>query len=126
MPYRKVNYTDVEKVSDAMHFLREPLESESVGVTIARCEPGWIGREHDHSDDGHEEIYVLVTGAATVRVDGEDVPMENGDALWIAPNATRQIRNGDAESAFVLVSAPKFDDGDEETNGRWSLTGFPG
>ena len=126
MTYKKVNYTEVEKVSDAMHFLRDPLESETVGVTIARCEPDWKSQTHDHSHDGHEEIYVLVTGSATVRVDDEDVPMGNGDVLWIAPEATRQIRNGDAESAFVLVSAPKFDTDDEEGEGRWSLSGFPG
>ncbi|WP_101296653.1 cupin domain-containing protein [Halegenticoccus soli] len=123
MTYSKVNYQEVERVGDAMHFLREPLDTEQVGVTIARCKPGWIGRKHDHSDNKHEEVYILIEGEATVTVDGEDVPMNAGDAVWISSDATRQIRNGDTESAFVLVSAPEFADTGETD---WSLTGFPG
>ncbi|SIR66874.1 Mannose-6-phosphate isomerase, cupin superfamily [Haladaptatus litoreus] len=116
-----MHYTDVEQVGDAMHFLREPLETDQVGVTIARCKPGWIGRKHDHSENGHEEVYVLFEGQADVEVDGEMVSMEAGDAIRISADATRQIRNGETESAFVLVSAPEFDANDE-----WEMTGFVG
>lgn len=126
MSYRKVNYEEVDRVSGAMHFLREPLDSEQVGVTIAKCEPGWIGQQHDHEDNGHEEIYVLVAGQATVVVDEADVAMRQGDALWIEPGADRQIRNGDAESTFVLVSAPELVSESAAGAERWSLTGFQG
>ncbi|MFA9501356.1 cupin domain-containing protein [Natrinema thermotolerans] len=124
MTYRKVNYEEVEEVSSAMHFLSDPLETEQVGVTVARCDPGWNSKPHDHTDNGHEEVYVLIEGAATVVVDDDPVAMETGDALWLPPESTRQIRNGDRESAFVLVSAPSIadEDGDEE----WSLSGFAG
>ncbi len=125
MSYRKVNYEAVDQVSNAMHFLSEPLETEQVGVTVARCDPGWNSRPHDHSDNGHEEVYVLIEGKATVVVDGEEVVMETGDALWISPESTRQIRNGDDESAFVLVSAPGIVD-ENGTNGEWLLNGFTG
>ncbi len=125
MSYRKVNYEAVDQVSNAMHFLSEPLETEQVGVTVARCDPGWNSRPHDHSDNGHEEVYVLIEGQATVVVDGEEVVMETGDALWISPESTRQIRNGDDESAFVLVSAPGIVD-ENGTNGEWLLNGFTG
>ncbi|ADB59807.1 Cupin 2 conserved barrel domain protein [Haloterrigena turkmenica DSM 5511] len=125
MTYRKVNYEDVEQVSSAMHFLSDPLETEQVGVTVARCDPGWNSKPHDHTENGHEEVYVLIEGEATVIIDDEPVAMETGDALWIPPSSTRQIRNGDAESAFVLVSAPSIaeEDGD---GGEWSLSGFAG
>jgi quercetin dioxygenase-like cupin family protein len=51
--------------------------------------------------------------------------MEEGDAVWIPPEATRQIRNDDEEAAFVLVSAPvsiEPEAGDTE----WSTDGFVG
>ena len=125
MTYTKVNYEEVEQVGNAMHFLSEPLETEQVGVTVARCDPGWNSRPHDHTDNGHEEVYVLIEGAATVDVDGEGVEMETGDALWISPESTRQIRNGDRESAFVLVSGPSIAD-EDGSDGEWSLSGFAG
>lgn len=126
MAYRKVNTADVEPVSDAMYFLREPLECRQVGVTMARCEPDWTSESHDHAEDGHEEIYVLITGSATVRVDKEDVEMREGDAIWIPPDATRQIRNHDEESSFVLVSAPEDTEiaGDEKS--QWIPDGVQG
>ncbi len=81
-------------------------------------------RTHDHVDDEHEEVYVLVSGAAEVRVDQESVPIEEGDAVWIAPEATRQIRNGERESAF-LISAPEFDSSGSSDD-AWSRTRFDG
>ncbi|EMA40248.1 cupin domain-containing protein [Halobiforma nitratireducens] len=124
MSYRKVNYEAVDQVSSAMHFLSDPLETEQVGVTVARCDPGWKSKPHDHTDNDHEEVYVLIEGEATVVVDDEPVAMETGDALWIPPESTRQIRNGDAESAFVLVSAPSIED--DEGDDEWLLSGFAG
>lgn len=125
MSYTKVNYEDVEQVGNAMHFLGEPLETEQVGVTVARCDPGWNSRPHDHADNDHEEVYVLIEGEATVVIDDEAVEMETGDAVWISPESTRQIKNGDEESAFVLVSAPGISDDDGE-GGDWPFVGLTG
>jgi len=125
MSYRTVNYEDVEQVSDAMHFLSEPLGCRQVGVTFSRCPPDWNSKPHDHADDEHEEVYILIEGSADVRIDDESVAMRTGDAVWIAPEATRQIRNGADESAFVLISAPEFES-DEDVADAWQINGFPG
>ena len=101
------------------------LGCRQVGVTFSRCPPGLDSEPHDHVDDEHEEVYVLVSGTAEVRIDQESVPVEEGDAVWIAPEATRQIRNGEEESAFVLISAPEFDSSGSSDD-AWNLTGFQG
>lgn len=106
MPYTKANYREVEPVADAMHFLRDPLECEQLGVTVIKCDPGWTGKKHEHAADDHEEVYLLLDGAAIVTVDGEDIELTPGDAIRIAPEATRQIQNGDTESTVVVVGAP--------------------
>jgi quercetin dioxygenase-like cupin family protein len=106
MAYTHVNYHDVETDNEAMHFLRDPLDCDQLGATVIECEPGWTGMEHDHGDEGHEEVYLLLEGNATVTVAGDDISMGPGDALRIAPDATRQIQNGDTESTFVLAGAP--------------------
>ncbi|WP_198665677.1 MULTISPECIES: cupin domain-containing protein [Haloprofundus] len=89
-----------------MHFLRDALDADNLGVTVLDCEAGWSGMEHDHGEEDHEEIYLLVHGAATVTVDGVDVSLEPGDAVRIPPDATRQINVGDEDSTLVLAGAP--------------------
>jgi uncharacterized cupin superfamily protein len=125
MSYEKVHHGDVEQVSDAMYFLSEPLGCRQVGVTLSRCPPGWKSKPHDHEEDGHEEVYILISGTANIRIDDESVAMTDGDAIWITHTATRQIRNGEEESTFVLISAPEFDSGNSSKE-AWSLTGFQG
>ncbi|WP_181686619.1 cupin domain-containing protein [Halorhabdus salina] len=106
MSYTKVNYEDVDPVAESMHFLRDALDCDTVGVTVLDCEPGWSGKAHDHAEEEHEEVYLLVEGEATVTVEDEAVSMEAGDAVRIAPESTREIQNGETESTFVLVGAP--------------------
>jgi uncharacterized cupin superfamily protein len=106
MAYTKTSYQDVEPVADAMHFLRDPLDCEQLGVTVVECGPGWTGKAHDHADENHEEVYLLLNGEATITVDDDEVTLETGDAIRIAPEATRQIQNGDTNSTFVLAGAP--------------------
>jgi quercetin dioxygenase-like cupin family protein len=106
MAYTKVNYEDVEAQSPGMHFLREPLAAENLGLTVLECEAGWSGKEHDHADEEHEEIYLLVEGAATVHVEGDAVDLEPGDAIRIPPEAPRSIEVGDVPSTLVLAGAP--------------------
>lgn len=100
------NYRDVEPVGGGLHFLREPLDCENLGLSVRDLEPGAEGKEHDHGHDGQEEVYLLVEGEATMVVDGEPVEMEAGDALRVPPESTRQMRNGDVESRFVIAGAP--------------------
>jgi quercetin dioxygenase-like cupin family protein len=114
MSYTKLNYQDVEAHHDALHVLREPLECEQMGFSILECDPGWVGPEHNHVGhdpdsiyaNDHEEVYFLVEGEATVDIEGETVTLEPGDAVRLEPETTRQIRNGDTESTFVLAGAP--------------------
>ena len=114
MTYTKVDYRDVEPVGGALHVLRESLDCSRMGFSVIECPPGWTGSEHRHRDtdpgdvyaEDHEEVYFLVSGAATVVVDGDEVELGPGDALRVAPEATRQVRNGDEESLIVVAGAP--------------------
>lgn len=103
--YTTTNYRDVDD-QNGMYFLRDELNCENMGVTVVECEPGWEGKEHDHAEEGHEEVYLLLEGEATVTVEDEELEMSEGDAIRIPPDATHQIQNGDTESRFVLMGAP--------------------
>lgn len=106
MAYEFVNYREVEPVSADLHFLREPLGCENLGLSVRELSPGEEGMEHDHGDDGQEEVYLLVEGGMTMTVDGEPVEMGPGDALRVDPGSTRQLQNGDDESLLVIAGAP--------------------
>lgn len=106
MSHSTVHYEEVEPVAGALHFLRDPLDCEELGVTVVDCPPGWTGKTHDHADEDHEEVYVLVDGRATLEVAGEPISMTAGDAVRVDPAAERQLRNGDVDSTLVIAGAP--------------------
>ncbi|MHC3439101.1 cupin domain-containing protein [Natrialbaceae archaeon A-gly3] len=74
--------------------------STTVRHRVTLLSPGLLALE------GHDEIYVLVEGEATVTVDGMPIDMEAGDALRLKPEETRLIENGETKSTFVLAGAP--------------------
>jgi mannose-6-phosphate isomerase-like protein (cupin superfamily) len=106
MSHTHVNYSDAERKMEGMYFLRDALDCENLGFTVVDCDPDWTGPEHDHGDGGHEEVYYLVSGGATLHVDGDEVPMEPGDAVRVSPDATRQVVNGPEASVLVVAGAP--------------------
>ena len=106
MSYTKVNYRDVDPVADGLYFLRDALGCENLGFSVIDCEPNWTGKEHDHADGDHEEVYYLVSGEATLHVDGDEVPLDPGDAVRVAPASSRQLENGPRESTLVVAGAP--------------------
>lgn len=102
--YTKRGYGDGEERAPGMFFLREELGTERLGFTVLDIEAGWSGLEHDHAGDGQEEVYHLVSGEATLTVDGDELSMADGDTLRVAADATRQIR-AETDCYFVVASA---------------------
>jgi uncharacterized cupin superfamily protein len=58
--------------------------------------------EHDHAEDGQEEVYVVMRGKAEVEVDGERVPIDPETIIRISADAKRKIYTGD-EPARILA-----------------------
>ncbi|SEO85816.1 Cupin domain-containing protein [Halogranum amylolyticum] len=106
MTHTKVNYHDVEPISESMYFLRDALDCENLGVTVVEAEPGWSGKEHDHVESEHEEVYVLVDGDATLTVGDETLTLAVGDAVRVSPDEVRQLHVGDVASTLLVVGAP--------------------
>lgn len=106
MAYTIANYHDVDAIGGGLHFLRDALDCERLGITVIDAEPGWTGKEHDHVESNHEEVYVLVDGAASLTVDGETLELTPGDAARVSPDAVRQLHNGDGASTLIVVGSP--------------------
>jgi quercetin dioxygenase-like cupin family protein len=105
MSYSKTSYDEVEPRAPGMHFLRDALDCENLGVTVLDADEGWDGMEHDHGEEGQEEVYVLIYGGGRLTVDGEALELEPGDAVRVAPDAPRHL-SFDQDSVMVIAGAP--------------------
>jgi quercetin dioxygenase-like cupin family protein len=101
-----IDYHDGDEKAPGTFFLREALGCENLGVTVIDADPGWTGMEHDHADRDHEEVYVLVEGDATLTVDGDDHPMDEGTVVRVEPEATRLLVAGEDGAHLVVAGAP--------------------
>ncbi|MFB6169763.1 MAG: cupin domain-containing protein [Haloarculaceae archaeon] len=111
MAYQKATTDDVASVVPeewgGMWFLKKPLGTEHLGVSIFELEPDGRGREHDEADSGQEEVYVCVRGEATVELGEDTVVLHENEALRVDPGQRRQVFNrGDERFTLVVVGAP--------------------
>jgi len=105
MSYTAKEYGSVEELAPGMHFLRDALDCENLGITVIDVDDEWNGKAHDHAEDGQEEVYLLIEGVGSITVDGEEVTLEPGKAVRVAPEASRQLQFTQ-ESTMVVVGAP--------------------
>lgn len=50
--------------------------------------------EHDHSADGQEEVYVVLSGSAKFVIDGEATSVSAGQMVRVEPAARRRLTPG--------------------------------
>ncbi len=79
---------------DGWNALRRQFDIRAFGVNAwtAREADAALISEHDEVRSGHEELYVLVSGQATVTVDGESVEAVPGTAVFVRdPESKRSV-----------------------------------
>jgi len=97
---------------------REPLEGEQAAVSYLRLAPGFrMPFGHHHKEQ--EEIYVLLSGSATLNLDGEKVELVPLDVTRIAAPTIRALEAGPEGCELLLYGAPNVGPGDAETHDGW-------
>jgi len=96
MTYTLLNADDpsVESFRDVFFKIRRALGTTAFGLNELRMPPGAKGLEHDESETGHEEVYVVLSGSGTATIDGESEGIASGDYLRVGAESTRQIVAG--------------------------------
>jgi mannose-6-phosphate isomerase-like protein (cupin superfamily) len=61
--------------------------------------------EHDHSEDGQEEVYTALTGSGSIDVEGERVDLEPGVFVRIAAGTKRKVHSGDQGLEMLVIGA---------------------
>ncbi len=79
----------------AMKLVRHGLGVESFGISVIDMPPNLDQYpEHDHSDDGQEEVYGVLQGAATLQADGAEHRLEPGTFARVPAGTNRRIVTG--------------------------------
>ena len=92
---------------DRWLLVRRGLGVTSFGLNIVEVEPGGTLTEHDELERDQEEVFVFLSGAATMVIDGQDVPAPAGTYVRVSPRARRSARNeGDTVCEVLIISAP--------------------
>ena len=86
--------------------VRRALGARAFGCNYFTFPPGAVGREHDHADSNQEEVYFVVRGSGTMRIDGEAVELRAGRFLRVDPASTRVPVAGPDGLEFLTVGAP--------------------
>jgi uncharacterized cupin superfamily protein len=74
---------------------RASLGVTSFGMQVENFPPHFEHfPEHDHVDDGQEEVYTVLSGSATLHADGKDYVLEPGVFARVGPGVTRKITTG--------------------------------
>ena len=108
MGYSKVNVHDLEGAGPggAVKFVRRELGVAAFGINWIELPPDAVGREHDESDSGQEEVYVVVRGSGVYRVDDEELAVREGDVLRFDHTTTRCPVAGPSGMTLLAVGAP--------------------
>jgi uncharacterized cupin superfamily protein len=63
--------------------------------------------EHDHAEDGQEEVYVVLRGSADFEIDGTRVPAATGTMLRVGAQGRRTLTPGpDGVRILAIGCAP--------------------
>ena len=88
-----------------------PMGAEQLSLNVRRLAPGAVnvppGNDPSwgHSHRTVEELYLVVAGNVTVKLDDDEVELEPLDAVRIGPSVVRAMRNsGDAEAVVAMCS----------------------
>jgi len=87
--------------------VRRRLDISSFGIQAFSAPRGVdVIREHDETvlgEAGQEELYIVLTGAATFEIDGESVEAPSGSFVHVQPTAKRKATAKDDGTTILAV-----------------------
>ena len=82
---------------------RAELGVESFGLQILDLPPNYENYpEHDHEQDGQEEVYVALRGGGEIEIEGERSPLDQDHIARVGPGVKRKVWPG-AEGVRLLI-----------------------
>lgn len=117
--YEIVNLKEVEDMAPKFdlspnleaRFARRPLGAERSGLSYQRLAPNFrVPFGHNHEDQ--EELYVVLSGSARVKLGDEVVDVKAWDVVRIAPETMRGVEAGPEGVELLAFGAGRSGDTD--------------
>ena len=84
---------------------RAELGVSSFGMQVLNFPPNTDRYpEHDHVEDGQEEVYVVLSGRGEITIDGETFQLEPGVMARVGPAPRRRIATGDEPLRLLALA----------------------
>ena len=99
-------------------FGRSHLDSEHLGVSYFRYEPGYRSAT-GHSHKEQEEAYVVVNGSGKVKLDDEVRDVQRWDVVRVAPHVVRAFEAGPDGLELIVVGSDRPEGGDGTMVSDW-------
>ncbi len=88
--------------------VRRALGLEAFGVNMVDIDPGERIPEHDETGRDQEEVFLALSGDATMVIDGEEHALPQGSFARLDVGCKRTVANNGNERIRVLIcSAPR-------------------
>jgi mannose-6-phosphate isomerase-like protein (cupin superfamily) len=99
-------------------FARRALELENSGLSYYKVAPDYrVPFGHSHSEQ--EEVYLVLSGSARVKLDDEIVELGEWDALRVPAGLTRGMEAGPGGAEILAFGAPNTENKDVEMVQDW-------
>jgi uncharacterized cupin superfamily protein len=103
-----VHMNDFERPFPKWALARKSLGLQSFGMNVAELAPGETIPEHDETGSDQEEVFIVLSGDATMVIDGVDHPAPAGTFARLDPEPKRTVVNrSEADAVVLIVSAPR-------------------
>ena len=104
MGYKMCDAADVETVNGVFRPIRRALGLTAFGINQEEFPPNADGYpDHDHSEDGQEEVYVTLAGRGEIEIEGERHPLDPETVVMVGPGVKRKIRTGDQALRLLAI-----------------------
>ena len=99
-------------------FARGALGTTNSGLSYQRYAPDFRAPfAHKHAKQ--EEVYVILSGSAQLKVDDDIVELKQWDAIRLPPGTMRQWHSGPEGFELLAIGAPVSDESDAEMVSDW-------
>ena len=103
-----VHVDELERPFPKWALARKSLGLTSFGMNIVELPPGETIPVHDETERDQEEVFLTLSGAVSVVIDGDEHPAPAGTFVRLDPEPQRTVVNkGEADASVLIISAPR-------------------